>query len=238
MAIETEQIFEGAYFLQSGKKIRIKAGDFPNILQVADTLAPILIERAELSLLRFITMDRSLGTVVRSTSLGDKLWLKPGMGGKWFIGVEDTLTAAYIYYIHQLQRLFFSLFEEHLRYASDEITPGTKSGKSYYYKPQHQVGSVVVAPKHPRNKKGFSRKAVLEPVPDEPYYLTPDMRLLIRSKRLGYAIWEVVDSPPLFIYEEKEWGLKLAAGKTVTQEETVKAGKWLLGHLIGSEVNY
>lgn|GEM_PF-1511772 len=239
MQVEIEQIFEGAYFLQQGKKIRIKGSDLTNILQVIDTLEPILIERAELSLFRFTTMDRSQGTVLRTSSLGGKFWLKPGMGGKWFVGVDEVLTSAYIYYIHQLQRLFFSLFEEHLRYPSDEIAPAGKSAKkSYYYKPQHQVHSVVVAANHPRIKKGFSRKAILEPVPDELYYLTSDMRLLIRSKRLGYAIWEVGESPPLFVHDGKPWGLTLAAGRTVTEEETAKAGKWLLGHLIGNEVNF
>lgn len=238
MSIELEQVFEGAYFLQQGKKIRIKGTDLPNILQVIDTLEPILIERAELSLFRFSTMDRSTGTVLRSTALGNKFWLKPGMGGKWFVGVDEVLTSAYIYYIHQLQRLFFSLFEEQLRYPSDEVPTGKSAKKTYYYKPQHQVGSIVVEANHPRIKKGYSRKAILEPVPDELYYLTSDMRLLIRSKRLGYAIWEVVESPPLFVHDGKPWGLQLAAGKTVTEEETAKAGKWLLDHLIGNEVNF
>jgi hypothetical protein len=238
VSIESEQIFEGAYFLQDGKKIRVKAPDFSNILQVLDTLEPILIERAELSLLRFTTMDRSLGTVLRPTSLGQRFWLKPGMGGKWFIGVDKELTSAYVFYIHQLQRLFFSLFEEHLWYPGDDPSSTRKPEKRYYYKPQHQVNSIVVEAKHPRIKKGYTRKAILEPVPDELYYLTADMRLLIRSKRLGYAIWEVVDSPPLFVHDGKPWGLKLAAGKTITEEDTAKAGKWLLGHLVGSEVNF
>lgn len=238
MQVELEQIFEGAYFLQQGKKIRVTGRDLTNILQVIDTLEPILIERAELSLFRFSTMDRSNGTVLRPTALGNKFWLKPGMGGKWFVGVDEVLTSAYIYYIHQLQRLFFSLFEEQLRYPSDEVTTGKSAKKTYYYKPQHQVGSIVVEANHPRIKKGYSRKAILEPVPDELYYLTPDMRLLVRSKRLGYAIWEVVESPPLFVHDGKPWGLQLAAGKTVTEEETAKAGKWLLGHLIGNEVKF
>ncbi|WP_343667870.1 hypothetical protein [Chitinophaga sp.] len=238
MQVEIEQIFEGAYFLQQGKKIRIKGTDLPNILQVIDTLEPILIERAELSLFRFSTMDVSTGTVLRPTSLGNKFWLKPGMGGKWFVGVDEVLTSAYIYYIHQLQRLFFSLFEEQLRYSGDETPTGKSAKKNYYYKPQHQVGSVVVATNHPHTKKGDSRNAILEPVPDELYYLTADMRLLIRSKRLGYAIWEVVASPPLFVHDGKPWGLKLAAGKTVTEEETAKAGKWLLEHLTGIETSF
>jgi hypothetical protein len=238
MSIELEQIFEGAYFLQNGNKIRIKAEDFPHLPNIVHTLEPILVERAELSLLRFSSMGANTGTLIRSTTLGHSLWLKPGIGGKWFIGIEETLTTAYINYIHQLQRIYFSLFEEHLRYSVDEITPTTKTSNTYYHKPEHRVGSVVVESSNPRHKTGLTQATVTEPIQDELYYLTRDMRLLIRSKRLGYAIWEVVNHSPLFEFAGKQWGLKLAAGRTVTQEDTIAAGKWLLDLFSRSNIKF
>lgn len=238
MSVELEQIFEGAYFLQGGKKIRIRAEDFLNLPTVVNTLEPILIERAELSLLRFSTLDMATGKVIRSTSLGHALILKPGIGGKWFVGIEDTLTTSYVYYIHQLQRLYFSLFEEHLRYGSDDITPSSKPTPNYYYKPEHQVGVIVVESKNPRHKNGLTQATVSEPLLDELYYLTKDMRLLIRSKRLGYAIWEVVNHSPLFTFAGKDWGLKLAAGRTITEDDTIAAGKWLHDMFTRSNIKF
>lgn len=235
MSVELEQFFEGAYFLQNGNKIRIKAVDFPHLPNIAHTLEPILVERAELSLLRFSSMGANTGTLIRSTTLGHSLWLKPGIGGKWFIGIEETLTTVYVHYIHQLQRIYFSLFEEHLRYKIDEITP-TKTSNTYYHKPEHRVGSVVVESSNSRDKTGLTRATVTEPVEDDLYYITKDLRLLVRSKRLGYAIWEIVNHSPLFEFAGKQWGLKLAAGRTVTEDDTIAAGKWFKQHLINSNV--
>jgi hypothetical protein len=171
-------------------------------------------------------MDMSTGKMIRSTSQGYALWLKPGVGGKWFIGIDEHLTNSFVYYIHQLQRLYFSLFEEHLRYKIDEITPPTKK-LDFYYKPEHRVGSIVVESTNPRHKTGLTLATVTEPIQDELYYVTKDLRLLVRSKRLGYAIWEIANHSPLFEFAGKQWGLKLAAGRTVTQEDTIAAGKWL-----------
>lgn len=241
MSIETEQIFEGAYFLQEGNRIRIQPDDFPKLPAILGSLEPILISHAELSMLRFSIINAAAGTMVRSSASGSALTLKPGMGGKWFLVIDDVITASYVIYIHQLQRVYFSLFEEHLRYGGDEIVPVKKTSHNYTYKPEHKVVRVKVESTDPRSRRdrnGDVWDNVLRPWTNEPYYVTSDLRLLIRSKEAGgYAIWEIVHHSPLFTFANKDWGLFLAAGRTVTPEDTIVAGKWLKNHFLQSDIN-
>jgi hypothetical protein len=241
MNIELEQIFEGAYFLQEGNRIRIQADDFRKIPGIIDSLEPILVSQAELSMLRFSTVNAATGTMSRETTSGASLTLKPGMGSKWFLVIDDVITASYVVYIHQLQRVYFSLFEEHLRYSSDEIVPRKKSS-SYTYKPEHKIVRVKVESTDPRirrDRKGVAWDNELQTWSNEPYYLTADLRLLIRSKEAGgYAIWEIVHHSPLFTYAGKDWGLILAAGRTITQTDTENAGKWLKDLFSKSDIKF
>jgi hypothetical protein len=239
MSIEIEQVFEGAYFIQEGERVRIHSDDFPRIPSIVNTFEPILISHAELSMLRFSLVNATTGVMARDT-----LSLKPGLGGKWFLIIEDVLTPCYVYYVHQLQRLYFSLFEEHLRYANDPITPTGKPPINYEYKPSSRVVRVKIPKGDPRygdprtklDNKGIAWKPMIQDWPDDPYYVTYDMRLLVRSKVAGYAIWEIVHHISFFSFGGKNWGLKLAAGKYITPAETEAAGKWLHQHLLVSNV--
>jgi len=244
MRIEIEQVFEGAYFIQEGERVRIHPDDFSGITSIIETFEPILISSAELSMLRFSLTNATTGVMTRDTASGQSLALKPGIGGKWFLVIEDILTPSYVYYVHQLQRLYFSLFEEHLRYANDPIKPSGKPPINYEYKPSSRVVRVKIPKGDPRysdprtkvDRKGIAWKPMIQDWPDDPYYVSYDMRLLIRSKVSGYAIWEIVHHINFFSFGGKNWGLKLAAGKHITPVETEAAGKWLHQHLLVSNV--
>jgi hypothetical protein len=198
MPVEIEQISEGYYFSQNNRKIRIQAQDFKKIPALCDTLSPIPISPAELSLLNFHGLRFNSGEYERASADGKKMMLKAGTAQRWFVGFGSHLTECHIRYVHELQRLWFALFQEHLRYSNDKITPPAPAE------------------------------------PDEPYYITHDGRLLIRTGQ--YAIWRISDKNPLFELKGRKWGLTLQAGKTVTAEQTQIAGKWLQKHLETSYV--
>lgn len=236
MTVELEQVFEGAYFRQGDKTIRIQEHDFLNMPALCQALEPIIITSAELSILGFSFMNRNTGTLCRTTEQGKIFWLKAGTGTRWLIGIDDHLTTTSIEYIHQLQRVFFSLYEEHIRYPNDRIRKGAKE-RRYWVKPYTDFRFVDEGPLDtPRGEKYGTRKGTYHhfPIPDEPYYLTHDCRLLIRTG--NYTIWRVSDKNPLFELRGKKFGLTLERGSKVTEEDRIAAGKWLQNHMINNNV--
>ena len=237
MPVELEQIFEGAYFRQEGRTIRIQERDFCNITTLCGTLEPILLSSAELSLLGFSYMNHNTGTLSRASENGKIFWLKAGTGSKWLIGIGEHLTDTSIDYIHQLQRLFFCLYEEHIRYSNDKAEKKIKE-TPYKIKPYNETVFVDDGPvDSPKGQKHRSRNGHHETlsIPDEPYYLTTDCRLLIRTG--NYAIWRVSEKNPAFEYKGRRWGLTLVAGKTVTEEQTISAWKWLQSHVAKNNIS-
>lgn len=192
MPVEIEQISEGYYFFQNSRKIRIQAHDFRKIPEICATLHPIAISPAELSQLNFHGLRFNSGEYERASATGKKLMLKAGNAQRWFVGISPHLSDCHIQYVHELQRLWFALFQEHLRYSNDKVTPPV-------------------------------------PVNEEPYYITHDGKLLIRTGQ--YAIWRITDKNPLFEHNGQKWGLILQAGKSVTPAQTQVAARWLLQHL-------
>lgn len=237
MPVELEQIFEGGYFRYGERNIRIQEHDFHSITALCGILKPIPIESGELSLLRFSIMNRNSVTYSRVTEQGKIFWLKAGTGTRWLVGIGEHLTTTSIEYIHQLQRIYFSLYEEHLRYSSDKIKPLKKDANGYVVKPYTEFLFVDEGPLDtPRGEKYGTRKGTEKhfQIPDDDYYLTYDCRLLIRTG--NYAIWRVSEKNPLFEIKGKKFGLTLERGTNVTEEQRITAGKWLKSHLINNKV--
>lgn len=233
--IETEQLWEGGYFLQGDREVRIKPDDYANAPALCRTLNPIPIKALQLSRLRFQILNSNNGSYQKFTDEGNCFLIKAGVGGKWFIGLEDKMSDRYLFYVHELQRLFFSLYAQHLRYTGDEITPPAHQTITYKIGQQQKVSSVVMPSTDPRDKNGYTHISVYESIPLSPYLLSVDCTILIR--RGNWAIWTIDhEQQPLFEFAGRRWGLILAAGKTVTAADTLAAGKWLKQHLIDNVV--
>ena len=85
------------------------------------------------------------------------------------------------------QRLFFSLYSEHLRFTGDEIAAPAKKTIVYKMIPKQKVEYV----KGPdlNEKKGIAKIMITESIPLSTYMLTPNCTCLIR--RLNWAIWTI-----------------------------------------------
>ena len=111
-------------------------------------------------------------------------------------------------YIHEVQRLWFTLFGEHLTLVAGAVKEKDKDKKSA------PVPEPVATPG--------------DHIYDQPYYVTWDTRLLIRTGRI--AIWRIVEEKPLFEWSGRQVGLTLVTGQA-SEEDRILGAKWLQKHL-------
>lgn len=198
MAVELEEISLGGLFYRNRKVTQVREEHFANMAAFARELSPIPIDGIRLWKLGF-SRNITTGASYKSWQ-GVTLYLRPGTLNRWLIQFEGVPKIAYLEYIHQVQRLWFNLFGEHLYMTAqkeEETGPGP-----------------VVAP------GAYAQ--------DQPYYLTWDSRLLIRTGRI--AIWRVGQESPLFSWGGRSWGLTLLQGQA-SEEDRIMGGKWLKKHL-------
>lgn len=199
MAVELEEIALGGLFYRNRKVMQIREEDFGNIIAIAGELFPIPIDPIRLWKLGF---SRSITTGVSYKAWqGITLYLKPGTLERWVIHFEGVPKVGFVQHIHQVQRLWFNLFGEHLHLNSR--------------KKEEAPVSVPIA------EPGAHTS-------DQPYYFTWDSRLLIRTGRV--AVWRVGKESPLFQYSGGTWGLTLMHGQA-SEEDRILGGKWLKKHL-------
>ncbi len=196
--VELEQMGEGYYFLLAGDEIRITSAHFQDAAILCLDLDPIIIEMRQLLRLRFSTLNYARCEYIRETGTGRTMVLHRHKTGKWKVILDGQETQTYIYHIHELQRLYFSHFQELLRFMGDN--PAPIQTKEYQYKEHTKINYVDAGPGGTRRYPNARLYNSIEvSVPDDDYYLTYDCRLLVRSGK--YAIWRVAEKSPLFEYQ-------------------------------------
>ncbi|SFW22329.1 hypothetical protein [Chitinophaga sancti] len=206
--IEFEQIFFGAYFILEGDRIRINEEQLEGIDMLIDRLGPILIDRGELTRLKFVNKNGASGPMVRESSKSQQFIISP-CGDQWNFGLGNHLFTSKVTYVHELQRAYFSLLGERLFFDGDE--PPKKQPNVYYSTPDELNFQVLVSRSDSnRRYQRHDRQVIFNK--EEDYYLVNCGKLLVRSKRLGFAIWEVADGDLIF-----------AKGNRISVEDTLNA---------------
>jgi len=210
--LELEQIFLGAYFLLEGERIRINEDQLEGIMVLIDRLEPIPIDRGQLSRLKFVNRDGASGPMVRHSSM-DQPFIIQQSGQSWNFGLGENLFTSKVTYVHELQRAYFSLLGERLFYDGDE--PPKKKPKIYYSQSDELNFQVIVSRSDSnRRYRKHDRHIIYNTGSD--YYLVNGGSLLVRSKKLGYAIWEIVNGDLIYV-----------KGNRISVEDTLNARSWI-----------
>jgi len=180
------------------KVTQVREEHFADMPALARELAPIPVDGIRLWKLGF-SRNITTGASYKSWQ-GITLYLRPATLNRWVIQFEGIPKVGFLEYIHQVQRLWFNLFGEHLFMSA-------KKGEEAAPPPVPPPG---------------------EHVSDQPYYLTWDARLLIRTGRM--AVWRVGKENPLFSWGGRPWGLTLMNGQA-SEEDRVMGAKWLKKYL-------
>ncbi|MBO9152065.1 hypothetical protein ACFOTA_07595 [Chitinophaga sp. GCM10012297] len=214
--VPLEEISLGGLFYRDTKVMQIREEHFGDLLPLLPRLEPIPIDPQRLWKLGF---SRYVNTGVSYKDWqGVRLYLRPAAQGRWLVQFDGIPNAGAVRYIHEVQRLWFGLFREHLfqprqlkqRHAMPEWEAGRKLVKDYSF--------------------SYYRKydVAVKPVRDQPYYFTWDCRILFKSGQV--AAWRVDEKSPLFHYAGRPWGLTLFSG-SASDEDRLQAGKWLKRYL-------
>lgn len=227
--IELEQANEGFYFRYQGSVIRIQEAHYPFLPSMRHFLEPIIIDRNELSMLNFTSVrDSKYGMFEKFSTTGDRLFIKKNEKDTWSIGIGTYESKTVVKYVHQLQRLYFGMFEEILRRRGDEPAPTQKN--TYYLLTGKDVSVPAGFSEAPGRYHGtpelYKEHIAYQ---GQLYYVVWDCWLLVRN--IDYAIWRISQESPLFEYKGRKWGLALVGGKQIKQEDTLAAGRWLQNHL-------
>lgn len=217
MAVEIEEVGLFGLFFRNGKVMQIREEHFPVMPLLLAELNPIPIDPTRLWKLGF---NRNMTTEVSYKAWqGVTLYLKPGTLSRWVIQFEGIPKAGFLQYIHQVQRLWFSLFGEHLY-----IPKGQPEKKHSHKIKEDRTIIVPIGERRLHTKYNQKTETIHIPAKDEPYYLSWDSRLLFRTGRI--AIWRVGPNSPLFQFKGRPWGLVLIHGQS-SEEDRIHAGKWL-----------
>ncbi|RPD41774.1 hypothetical protein [Chitinophaga barathri] len=216
--IQLEEIALGGLFYRDKKVMQIREEHFGDLLPLLPRLEPIPIDPQRLWKLGF---SRYVNTGVSYKDWqGVRLYLRPATLNRWLVQFEGIPKAGFVQYIHQVQRLWFDLFQEHL------FQPPQARVRQRHVIPEADVSRRLVKDHAISHYKRY--ETTITPPSDQPYYFTWDCRILFRTGQV--AAWRVDEKSPLFTYAGRNWGLTLLSG-TATEEERIKAGKWLKGYL-------
>ncbi|RPE05779.1 hypothetical protein EGT74_25790 [Chitinophaga lutea] len=206
MAVELEQIALGGLFYRKGKVTQVREEHFLQMAAFAREIDPIPIDGIRLWKLGF-SRNITTGASYKSWQ-GITLYLKPGTLNRWLVQFEGVPKVGALEYIHEVQRLWFTLFGEHLTLVAGAVKEKDRDNE----KPP--VPEPVAIPG--------------DHIYDQPYYVTWDSRLLIRTGRI--AVWRIGEEKTLFEWSGRRVGLTLVTGQA-SEEDRVLGGKWLQQHL-------
>ena len=123
MSVELEQLALYGLFHRKGRTYAILERDFGYLVALAAELTPILIDPAKLWRLGFSRVFTK-GMCVKEYN-GIRLGLSPGKRNDWIIQFAGLENAGHVRYIHEVQRLWFAHFSEHLWMPSHPPAPLT-----------------------------------------------------------------------------------------------------------------
>lgn len=111
MAVELEEIALFGLFSLHGKTIQIREEQYRKLDVLLPELEPIRVDSQKLSRLGFL---RYPGGVFHRKHGNCEFVLLPTKSGQWEFSINGEQRIRRIDYIHQVQRLWFDLFEDHL----------------------------------------------------------------------------------------------------------------------------
>lgn len=111
MAVELEEIALFGFYNRNQKIIQIREDHFSDIDAILQELTPIPIDFQKLYRLGFLRYPtgiyyRQQGTI--------EFLLRPLKDGRWEFSLDNGNRLRVVSYIHQIQRLWFDLFDDHL----------------------------------------------------------------------------------------------------------------------------
>lgn len=111
MPVELEEIALLGLFTLNNRTIQIKEEHFSNINSILKDLKPIRIESQKLQRPGFL---RYPGGIYHRKHGTCEFVLRPTKSGRWEFAIDSGQPIRVVTYIHQIQRLYFDLFEDHL----------------------------------------------------------------------------------------------------------------------------
>ena len=111
MAVELEEIALFGFFKLNNRTILIRENDLVNIPVLANDINPIPIDAQKLQRLGFLRHPN--GIYYRQQGSVEFL-LRPLKNGQWEFCIDESKRIRILSYIHQLQRLWFALFDDQL----------------------------------------------------------------------------------------------------------------------------
>ena len=111
MAVELEEIALFGFFKLNNRTILIRENDLVNIPVLAKDINPIPIDAQKLQRLGFLRHPN--GIYYRQQGSVEFL-LRPLKNGQWEFCIDESKRIRILSYIHQLQRLWFALFDDQL----------------------------------------------------------------------------------------------------------------------------
>lgn len=111
MPVELEEITLFSFFKLKDRTILIREEHLSGISDLAKDLAPIHIDAQKLQRLGFLRHPN--GIYYREQG-AITFFLRPLKNGQWEFTLSGSSKIRLLTYIHQLQRLWFALFDDHL----------------------------------------------------------------------------------------------------------------------------
>lgn len=116
MSVELEEVQLGNYFALGGGVIQIGESHYTRLPDLCQQLQPLRLLTKRLYTLGFSPVrGGDWNNWYRSSHNGIAVHLKAGPGNQWIVQLPGQDKVRLIRYIHQLQNLWYWLFEEPLR---------------------------------------------------------------------------------------------------------------------------
>lgn len=126
MQVEIEDIALFGLFIRGGKTMQILEKDFSDIEMLVKELSPIALDYQKLYRLGFIRNGE--GTVYRQYGTS-QFFLRALKDGKWEFYLNGGDRIRILTSIHQVQRLWFDLFDDHLFLPRGRMKKQPEAGK-------------------------------------------------------------------------------------------------------------
>lgn len=126
MPVELEEISLFALFNKNGKPMQVREEHFSNIPDLLKDLSPITIDTQKLQRLGFLR--HPTGTYFMENGTTEFL-LRPLKDGRWELYLNQGNRIRVISFIHQVQRIWFALFDDHL-FIPKGVTPKAAKGQT------------------------------------------------------------------------------------------------------------
>lgn len=137
MPVELEEISLFSLFYKNGKPMQVREKDFDDIHHLLQQLSPIAIDTQKLQKLGFIRQPTGIYYREHSTA---HFILRPLKDGRWELYINEGNRIRVVSYIHQVQRIWFGLFDDHLfipKTAVQNKEPGKGKNNSGNFQTRH-----------------------------------------------------------------------------------------------------